>query len=898
MNYQRREHSECDGDGTSLSSHAPVAITREYGSSFVNDSTKGPREPVECRMRTKQNDEDDNLSDQSSACSGQGASSSSMLRAARADALSSSLVETMIEAGRQYESSSRRMMERSTMIQQSGDSGSDSTSGQGGCMMGNISNDSSGQTSSNGAAIVTGGGTSTTSSEEYRYTVTGSGQRNKQSPEDRLPRHHHHHHHHHSSRQTDQSHRSRSAFGDQFPAGMDMEGPNPSSATGYAAAVVAHPSSPRMFSSESSSFFSSSSERANSGPDDAAVANRGSSPLVAPHREPGLHTIRRTMKKIAPTNNDDEDDDGPHSKKKSAHRRSKKSSKESHEHEPVLKKMAALSTSPRQSWRFSTNDQGSDNDSCRDTISGSGGSSGTEGGYAGSASSNEQMAEGSCSSPSVSSDDNQGRLQSRTSDCLRRKMQSTSSNIADFSSGDSESLTFASRFASTASSPSSPSVSSDEQDDEFVLNNAKATRKRRRSEPWTNNGRQVERKETSVVPASDSLRRKSDVTWNVSPSKTTHHKSPELPAQRQQVCLRSLPSVEAATAVKPPILLVGSDIMAHVLTFLEPPEIHDVLSMPLSKEWRNTFSMSEELWRVLCLLEPFKAKVDDGDNMSDDSFDSDMEDSSSAFNRHRMMYSSFVRCMKYLARIKDDAVHGRPPSVRFSSGAGAARHIDIGENRSLKSFLAKARDVVHQASDDSSDSSSNSLGHANRRMRDAPIGVSDDGSSLESQKKSASGRKVRRNKCCLLWVSCSIFLTSHSFPSLFNHTEKEQPKEDFRKESQVWFFLTDKSLTRSSVKWAGRSKRRAPMVVCHLLHCELDGCVRRSRRHPSDVLEGASFFARRRAAKDYSAARWAHRYCLARHGALSRECATQHSCLSHDRSLSTTAWGQGGNVVS
>jgi hypothetical protein len=470
--------------------------------------------------------------------------------------------------------------------------------------------------------------------------------------------------------------------------------------------MAAHPSSPKMYSSGSSSFFSTSSD-------------------------------------------EDNEEDEQHRKKKSAHRRSKKGpSKEAHEHEPVLKKMAAT---PRVSWRYSSGDQGSGNDSGQETNNGSGGSSGTEGGYAGSASSNEQMAEGSCSSPSVSSDECQDRPQQLSADCLRRKMQTTSSNIADFSSGDSESLTFASRFASSPSSPSSPSASSDEQDKECV---ATATRKRRRSEPWTNNGRQFER-QAAVLPASDSLRRKSDVTWT-SQEKPCRKLHEAVAAQRYLGTLKTAPIAEYAPTMKPMILLVGSDVMAHVLTFLEPPEIHDVLSMPLSKEWRTTFSLSEELWRVLCLLEPFKAKVDESGMLSDDSFDSDLDERTAAFNRHRMMYSSFVRCVKYLARIKDDAMHGRPPSVGYNSGTGLARNLNIGENRSLKGFLAKARDIVERKSDeddDSSDSSTNSLEHVARRMRDAPIGVSDDGSSVESQSKSTGNRKVSRCLLCRSWRS-------------------------------------------------------------------------------------------------------------------------------------------------
>ena len=68
---------------------------------------------------------------------------------------------------------------------------------------------------------------------------------------------------------------------------------------------------------------------------------------------------------------------------------------------------------------------------------------------------------------------------------------------------------------------------------------------------------------------------------------------------------------ENSSSSSVPLMLtsVGSNVMAHILTFLEPTEILDVLTTPLCKDWRDTFCKSHELWRVLCMAEPFKAQV-------------------------------------------------------------------------------------------------------------------------------------------------------------------------------------------------------------------------------------------------------------------------------------------------
>jgi hypothetical protein len=184
---------------------------------------------------------------------------------------------------------------------------------------------------------------------------------------------------------------------------------------------------------------------------------------------------------------------------------------------------------------------------------------------------------------------------------------------------------------------------------------------------------------------------------------------------------------------KSPLFALGSDIMAQVMTFIEPPEILGLLTMPLSKEWRRTFSANQDLWRVLCLLEPFKANVGDSedDDDSDDSFcDVNYEAEGGAnnlFGKYRLMFTSFVRCIRYLSRIKEDTLNGRPPSVVDYGGAGFPH---FGASKSLRKFLSRTPAVVGAAQIETDEDD----------ISAAPIGVADNGTLADD---SSSGRKVR-----------------------------------------------------------------------------------------------------------------------------------------------------------
>lgn len=150
-----------------------------------------------------------------------------------------------------------------------------------------------------------------------------------------------------------------------------------------------------------------------------------------------------------------------------------------------------------------------------------------------------------------------------------------------------------------------------------------------------------------------------------------------------------------------PVFLLGSDVVAQVLTFLDPSEILGLLTMPLCKKWQRSYGSQQDLWKTMCLLEPFKANMVADSSSSDDS-SSDSEDSfvslsggvepavKNVFGEYRLMFTSFVRCLRYLDRIQQDARNGRPPSTSDNSQSGFPH---FGVSKSLKRFLQKKKDV-------------------------------------------------------------------------------------------------------------------------------------------------------------------------------------------------------------
>ena len=544
------------------------------------------------------------------------------------------------------------------------------------------------------------------------------------------------------------------------------------------ASVVAHNVPPPPVHSHTaggmSGADSSSSDHRNHHNNAASTTIAGS--LLPPHKEPGFHTIRRTFNRVRRSNaagssaaaasaghpSRSETDSsierhhhhhhkykgGAASKRGNSGKASELILLDAKEPSSKKRKLTAAAVAP------SLDRVGSDYDDEYDDAGGNGSSSGsgTEGGYAASASSNDRGPAGDggagSSSPSVSSSDgsagdrhrhkrgrplllNHPPTTTSTSHqtvrpLLRRREDSSlsvSSEIADFSSGSSSEGGDRQSFAAAFAPSPSPS---------------------RRSSPSLSSSDEEPDPEDNVA---------------------TNRKAP-IPGSRPPRQLQV-----KAPCCKPPILTVGCDVMAHVLTFLEPPDILDVLTVPLCKDWLNNFTRQPELWRVLCLLEPFKAQVEpeeEGRASSSCSSSGNIKNSSSdddssypadvevelrrTFGRSRLLYTSFVRCLRYLSRIKEDAVSGRraPSVVDYGARHLSGRTADLGANQNLHRFLHRARGVVirhraaasannhHNASaaasdhSDISDEDDNAAHHpaaAQAHPEAAAIGVSDDGSS-------------------------------------------------------------------------------------------------------------------------------------------------------------------------
>jgi hypothetical protein len=146
-----------------------------------------------------------------------------------------------------------------------------------------------------------------------------------------------------------------------------------------------------------------------------------------------------------------------------------------------------------------------------------------------------------------------------------------------------------------------------------------------------------------------------------------------------------------------PLYNIGVDVMAKILSYLKPMEANRVLSEPLSKTFRSSFSNPQDVWKILCLSEPFYARVKKKFDESDDSSSSypicDNMELQHVLGRYRLLYSSFVRCVTYLDRIKEDALNGNAPSIQETSKDTIADRPAFKGNSSLESFFARARDT-------------------------------------------------------------------------------------------------------------------------------------------------------------------------------------------------------------
>ena len=192
-------------------------------------------------------------------------------------------------------------------------------------------------------------------------------------------------------------------------------------------------------------------------------------------------------------------------------------------------------------------------------------------------------------------------------------------------------------------------------------------------------------------------------------------------------------------------LMLGSDVMISVVSFLEPRETLNVLTMPLCKEFRVSYTSDQELWRTVCCTDPFSADLnrrnpasgaagnsdreenddddDDGSFCSLSGFDETYDGSNSncVLGEYRLVYTSFVRCMNYLERIqKNDLPSGNNEPAKK---AGKADRMDrfpmFGVTKSLRKFLSRGneRGILKSV-----------IGDGNGDMSSAPIGISSDGS--------------------------------------------------------------------------------------------------------------------------------------------------------------------------
>jgi len=426
-----------------------------------------------------------------------------------------------------------------------------------------------------------------------------------------------------------------------------------------------------------------------------------------------------------------------------------------------------------------------DEDGSNSSSSSSG--SGTEAGYAGSASSNDNKQPSASDSNDAGGDSGGGGSSSNDS-----------SDIPDFPSSGASASTGATCGPSNSPSLSSSNGEMDDDDDEEENVNQFYVAAQILKNPA--NATVALHQPKRLVPGSSAtaavLLAKAQFA---KVSRSAVASTMAVPLQdRKRAAKRFCPSEQLTTSRKtkttvlsdindggnkPPIMALGSDLMAHVLTYLDPPDILQVLTMPLSKEWQMQFANQQDLWRVLCLLEPFKAHVQENDfsssssssssggdspNSSSDDDDDAADDGSlssvsnsgsvngrnrtisrgplppppaawkqnsrvktaaaltsssvakvackkysaspSAYRRgvsmrrssptktgkYRLLYTSFVRCMKYLDRMKEDVLHGRPPSVIDYGGSSVVAPRTMQSNRSLQQFLAGARDVVRE----------------------------------------------------------------------------------------------------------------------------------------------------------------------------------------------------------
>jgi len=227
-----------------------------------------------------------------------------------------------------------------------------------------------------------------------------------------------------------------------------------------------------------------------------------------------------------------------------------------------------------------------------------------------------------------------------------------------------------------------------------------------------------------------------------------------------------------------PIYDIGSDIMAHVLSFLTHVEAHSFLITPLSKKWCETYMFPQDLWKILCLSPPFYVKVNSIEkksvgrlkrSRSDDSMESSYsgygtgsdqsEDTFSSypayaeikvkhiFGIYRLLYSSFVKCVRYLDQIKEDSSKGRTPrgmKHSFVPRGPNGKILDFNNTVPIEKYLAALKGQhVHYESNVESKSevsaSSREASISSKKMMEVESSLSLKPTKI-SQSKNANGK--------------------------------------------------------------------------------------------------------------------------------------------------------------
>ena len=134
--------------------------------------------------------------------------------------------------------------------------------------------------------------------------------------------------------------------------------------------------------------------------------------------------------------------------------------------------------------------------------------------------------------------------------------------------------------------------------------------------------------------------------------------------------------------------MLGPDVMVSVFGFLDSKSTLELLTMPLCREWRFSYTADQDLWRTICCVDPFSANLPmaltteasasrcHAKNNRNGSSSFLLEISKDAFENndvlgeYRLMYTSFVRCVKYLEKIEKEgnekkAESDKPPWKGF-----------------------------------------------------------------------------------------------------------------------------------------------------------------------------------------------------------------------------------------